>query len=64
MTRRPPLPPATPTPCPTCKDPVDAATPAFPFCSPRCKTIDLGRWLNEDYRVTRPIEQSDIEEET
>lgn len=24
---------------------------AFPFCSPRCKTIDLGKWLSEDYRV-------------
>jgi endogenous inhibitor of DNA gyrase (YacG/DUF329 family) len=25
--------------------------PEFPFCSPRCKTIDLGRWLGETYRV-------------
>ncbi len=23
--------------------------PQFPFCSPRCKLIDLGRWLGEDY---------------
>lgn len=21
----------------------------MPFCSPRCRTIDLGRWLNEEY---------------
>jgi endogenous inhibitor of DNA gyrase (YacG/DUF329 family) len=28
-----------------------AAWPEFPFCSPRCKTIDLGRWLGESYRV-------------
>jgi endogenous inhibitor of DNA gyrase (YacG/DUF329 family) len=25
--------------------------PAYPFCSGRCKQIDLGRWLGEDYRV-------------
>jgi hypothetical protein len=22
-----------------------------PFCSERCKLADLGRWLNEDYRI-------------
>jgi endogenous inhibitor of DNA gyrase (YacG/DUF329 family) len=25
--------------------------PYFPFCSGRCKTIDLGRWLGETYRI-------------
>jgi endogenous inhibitor of DNA gyrase (YacG/DUF329 family) len=25
--------------------------PDYPFCSKRCRTIDLGRWLGEDYRV-------------
>lgn len=24
---------------------------AFPFCSERCQTIDLGRWLDERYRI-------------
>ena len=24
---------------------------AFPFCSARCKTIDLGKWLNGEYRI-------------
>lgn len=40
--------------CPIC----DAAMPGnwadypeYPFCSPRCKLIDLGRWLSEDYKV-------------
>jgi len=41
--------------CPICDRPMDGAGPAewpeFPFCSPRCKTIDLGRWLGETYRV-------------
>jgi hypothetical protein len=25
--------------------------PDYPFCSRRCRVIDLGRWLGEDYRV-------------
>lgn len=40
--------------CPICQREMDgdkAAWPQFPFCSPRCKTIDLGRWLGGDYRV-------------
>jgi endogenous inhibitor of DNA gyrase (YacG/DUF329 family) len=28
-----------------------AEWPEFPFCSPRCRLIDLGRWLGEDYRM-------------
>lgn len=49
--------------CPTCRKPVaeDAAT--FPFCSDRCKTIDLGKWLDESYRVSRPIEQADLDQD-
>lgn len=42
--------------CPVCNKPAlaRAQNPAFPFCGPRCKTIDLGKWLNEEYRV--PVE--------
>jgi endogenous inhibitor of DNA gyrase (YacG/DUF329 family) len=25
--------------------------PDYPFCSKRCRTIDLGRWLGESYRI-------------
>jgi endogenous inhibitor of DNA gyrase (YacG/DUF329 family) len=35
--------------------------PAFrPFCSERCKLLDLGRWLSEDYRVpdTTPVQDA------
>jgi endogenous inhibitor of DNA gyrase (YacG/DUF329 family) len=48
--------------CPICRKKAAprAKNPAFPFCSPRCRTIDLGKWLNEEYRV--PIEDSDAEE--
>lgn len=27
----------------------------FPFCSNRCKSIDLGKWLNEEYRISTPL---------
>ncbi len=35
--------------CPTCGKP--AAADYRPFCSGRCANIDLGRWLNGDYRI-------------
>ena len=41
--------------CPICDKPMEGEStanwPQFPFCSPRCQTIDLGRWLGEKYRV-------------
>jgi endogenous inhibitor of DNA gyrase (YacG/DUF329 family) len=39
--------------CPICKRPAlpRAQNAAFPFCSERCKKIDLGQWLEERYRV-------------
>lgn len=39
--------------CPTCGGPVAerSANPAFPFCCARCRTIDLGEWLTESYRI-------------
>ena len=46
--------------CPVCKKNREEESeewPFFPFCSERCKTIDLGRWLREEYRM--PAEDSD-----
>lgn len=37
--------------CPTCKRPAPLGTEHFPFCSERCRLIDLGRWADEDYRI-------------
>jgi hypothetical protein len=36
-------------PCPICGKPLTRAY--RPFCSPRCRDIDLGRWLRGVYRV-------------
>ena len=33
---------------------------SFPFCSRRCRLIDLGRWFDEDFRMTRAIEEDDL----
>jgi endogenous inhibitor of DNA gyrase (YacG/DUF329 family) len=41
--------------CPICKKRTDSAThPEFPFCSERCRLIDLGNWAAEKYRVSEP----------
>ncbi len=31
-----------------------------PFCSARCRQVDLGKWLNEEYRIpSGPEEEED-----
>ena len=47
--------------CPICGSRLEgplAEWPRFPFCSEKCKTIDLGRWLSERYTVAKeePVE--------
>jgi endogenous inhibitor of DNA gyrase (YacG/DUF329 family) len=44
--------------CPICKRELEDVPDDFPhrpFCSARCKTIDLGNWLDEVYRFSRPL---------
>jgi endogenous inhibitor of DNA gyrase (YacG/DUF329 family) len=50
--------------CPVCDAAVrlDAA-PSAPFCSERCRLIDLGRWLDEAYAVPEKKQPDDDEEE-
>lgn len=45
--------------CPICEKPVSREAETFPFCSRRCRMVDLGKWLGGDHRVTRPIAQDD-----
>ena len=44
--------------CPQCGEPVEwtPASPWRPFCSERCKTLDLGAWASEAYRI--PVAES------
>jgi endogenous inhibitor of DNA gyrase (YacG/DUF329 family) len=38
--------------CPTCGKPVEwKENPFRPFCSERCQLVDLGRWVEGEYRV-------------
>jgi uncharacterized protein len=41
--------------CPICKKPTDSETHAdFPFCSERCRLLDLGNWSSEKYVISSP----------
>jgi endogenous inhibitor of DNA gyrase (YacG/DUF329 family) len=46
--------------CPICKKPAKAAEPDFPFCSERCRLIDLGKWASDGYVISSPV--TDAEE--
>lgn len=47
--------------CPTCRRTFDSdQTPAMPFCSERCRLIDLGRWLSEEHGM--PVDSDRGEE--
>jgi hypothetical protein len=50
--------------CPQCGKTVawDPANPYRPFCSERCKMIDLGAWASESYRV--PVTENKEEPES
>ncbi|HEY6182356.1 MAG TPA: DNA gyrase inhibitor YacG [Terriglobales bacterium] len=47
--------------CPTCKKPVNKSNEDFPFCSDRCRLIDLGKWASGEYVISSPV--TDIEDE-
>jgi hypothetical protein len=42
--------------CPTCRRKGDwFAGPDGPFCSRRCRLVDLGKWLKEEHRISEPL---------
>jgi endogenous inhibitor of DNA gyrase (YacG/DUF329 family) len=50
--------------CPICKKAIEHGQKAgkpqwLPFCSQRCKLIDLGKWLDSSYRIPVEPEPSD-----
>ena len=48
-------------PCPTCRRPAlfSPDNLSRPFCSERCRGVDLGAWANEAYRVEAPPARED-----
>ena len=49
--------------CPTCKKLVKAAAEDFPFCSDRCRRIDLGKWAMGVYKISSPVLDPDLLED-
>lgn len=47
------------TKCPICERKMQSQTreewPDWPFCTSRCRLVDLGRWLGEEYRATSAL---------
>ncbi len=51
--------------CPSCDKQTEIPDDSKwrPFCSRRCKMADLGNWLNEAYRFSRPLRVDDLEDD-
>ena len=49
--------------CPTCKTIVLRTEEHFPFCSDRCRLIDLGKWASGAYRISSPALDPELLEE-
>jgi uncharacterized protein len=49
--------------CPTCKTIVTMKDEDFPFCSDRCRQIDLGKWASGVYKISSPILDPEILED-
>ncbi len=46
--------------CPTCRAVVTGKGEDFPFCSDRCRSIDLGKWASGAYRISSPIVDPEV----
>jgi endogenous inhibitor of DNA gyrase (YacG/DUF329 family) len=50
--------------CPICKNATTwEENPWRPFCSERCKLIDLGKWVTEEYKIPVKIEEETEEQQ-
>ena len=49
--------------CPICKTIVPIDSPDVPFCSDRCRVIDLGKWASGEYRISSPIVDPEVLED-
>ena len=51
--------------CPTCSKPVEwtEANKYRPFCSERCKKIDLGAWAEEKYAIPGSAPQDPLDDD-
>jgi endogenous inhibitor of DNA gyrase (YacG/DUF329 family) len=49
--------------CPTCGASVKTSSEDFPFCSDRCRRIDLGKWAMGAYKISSPVLDPDLLED-
>src|SRR5205809_5300619 len=50
--------------CPTCKREGDWLAGKYgPFCSHRCKLVDLGKWFDEELRISEPLRPEHLQKE-
>lgn len=49
--------------CPTCGMIVRATDEDFPFCSDRCRKIDLGKWAMGVYKISSPVIDPEVLED-
>ena len=56
--------PKTPLKCPICKKAVAKASEDFPFCSERCRLIDLGKWASGAYVISAPLNDPEDDDST
>jgi endogenous inhibitor of DNA gyrase (YacG/DUF329 family) len=45
--------------CPICKKAVKSTDSDFPFCSDRCRVIDLGKWSSGSYVISSPVKDAE-----
>ncbi|MGH9501589.1 MAG: DNA gyrase inhibitor YacG [Terriglobales bacterium] len=45
--------------CPICRKPVTAQAAELPFCSARCRLLDLGKWASGAYVISSPVQDTD-----
>ena len=49
--------------CPICRKPTDSERDTdFPFCSERCRLMDLGNWSSEKYTISEPVIDESVPE--
>lgn len=49
--------------CPICRKEVSLDAPEMPFCSDRCRLLDLGAWASGDYKISAPVLDPELLEE-
>lgn len=45
--------------CPICKKAVTSKGAEFPFCSDRCRLLDLGKWASGGYVISSQVQEGD-----